>query len=660
MKKQIYREIHGVVRLHSGSSLSLLTVAVAMLFAIAGCTVTPQPFTSEEFSERSRNEVGQLYGDQEPLGERLDIYEAMARAVKYNLDHQVKRMEEALSRGHLVQAQSDLLPQLVASAGYTKRNNDSGSSSRSLLSGIESLEVSTSQERSQYSAEIIQVWNVLDFGVGYARAQQMADEVLISEEWRRKTVQNIVQDVRIAYWRAAVAEILLPRMDGLLVKVRSALGRSREMEKMRLQPPIKTLSYQQELLETIKQLWRMRKELAMAKTELAALINLKPGGTMHIGIDTLPPPVLGGAEVDLGALEELALVYRPELRVESYQERIGSLEVRKALLGMLPGLEINLGANYDNNDFLYNNNWVQLGGRLSWNVFSLFSGPKAVETANMQQELAKKRHMALAMMTLTQVHLSNQRYGLALREYRIANALADVHQRKLQHMVAARKANVGNELEEIRNQAGNLSALMYRGLTYAELQSAMGRVFHSSGIDPLPPVASGIDLASLGQVMKEHEKKIISVWLDGSRNAFTQGAAVASAGTAPSSVTIVENIAPTGGLVGLEPEPRKKITAVPPVKITPVAVAPFEKRKPTVAKITIEELPPVDVPEEVSITAQAVMPVYVVDKSEAAAPSPEESGGVNVGLTSIGLPPVPVPVQPKKPRYRSSSGLLYR
>lgn len=659
MEKQKDKIIQKVSCNQCSGYLSVAMVAALMLFAIAGCTVTPQPFSTEEFSERARNEMGKLYENQEPLGDRLSLYDAMARAVKYNLDHQVKQMEEALARGHLVQAHNDLLPQLVASAGYSKRSNDSGSSSRSLLTGIESLEVSTSQERSQYSADIIQVWNVLDFGVGYARAQQMADEVLISEEWRRKTVQNIVQDVRLAYWRAAVAELLLPKMDAQLKEVRSALGRSREMEKMRLQAPVKTLAYQQELLETVKQLWRMRKELTMAKTELASLINLKPGSTLHIGLDTLPPPVVAGGEVNLANLEELALINRPELRVEAYQDRIGALEVRKALLSMLPGLEVNLSANYDDNSFLYNNNWMQLGGRLSWNIFSLFSGPNAVKSANLQQELAQKRYMALAMMTLTQVHLANQRYGIALREYRIANALADVHQRKLKHAAAARKANVSNELEEIRNQAGNLSALMYSGLAYAELQSALGRVFHSSGIDPLPPVVEDTDLVSLSKVMQKHEQTLVSEWASGvGINASTVAPAVAKA---PETPAVVATNAPLVKETTEFPKPVEKKDPVPSVKIKPFAVVPPNVQKDAVDQVVVDDLPfKDDAPEESVATAQTVMPVYRVDNRRNISPAPQDSRAVNVGLTSVGLPPAPPPVEPEKPRYRSGSGLLYR
>ena len=505
--------------------LSLLknTILIGTLLTLTGCAVHPQPLAELDICEQARQDMAKRYKNQEPLGKRLGLYEAMARAVKYNLDHRVKLVEKALAKGHLVQAQYDLLPQLVASAGYSHRNNESGSSSKSLISGNESLEWSTSQEQSQFSSQVAYVWNVLDFGVGYVKAQQMADQVQIAEEWRRKAVQNIIQDVRRAYWRAAVAEALLPEMDTLLARVESALQRSQQMEKLMLQEPLKTLAYQQELLETVKQLWRMRKELAMANTELATLINLKPGSHLRIGLLELPTPTDIAKRLNIEALEEQALLHRPELRTEAYRKRIDRLEVRKAMLRMLPGLEINFGTNYNNNSYLYNNSWMQVGSQLTWNAFNLLSGPAAIKSAKIQQNLAEHRYLATAMMALTQVHLAHQRYSIALKEYRIADNLAGVHKRRLHHTASARQANAGSELEEIRNQAGALSARMYRDLAYTELQIAVGRILQTGGIDPLPPVEGDLAVAALGQVMKQHEEQFLTAW-------WTQEAAVTSTG----------------------------------------------------------------------------------------------------------------------------------
>ncbi|MEA2084918.1 MAG: hypothetical protein U9O82_11935 [Thermodesulfobacteriota bacterium] len=105
-------------------------------FLLFGCAVTPQPYTRNDFVIQARQGRASLYYDQEPVTGKVILYEAMARAVKYNLEHRVKQIEKAVAGGNLEMARYDLLPQLVTSAGYSARNNDNGSSSMSLLSGI--------------------------------------------------------------------------------------------------------------------------------------------------------------------------------------------------------------------------------------------------------------------------------------------------------------------------------------------------------------------------------------------------------------------------------------------------------------------------------------------------------------------------------------------
>lgn len=478
------------------------------LILLSGCAVKPQPFTSQEIKDQVFEKKETLFSFQEPASGKITLYDAMARAITYNLDHQVKQIEEALSRGNLDQARYEMLPRLVTSVGYSQRNNHNGSSSKSLLTNMQSLEVSTSQEKQQFTADIIYVWNMLDFGMGYTRAQQMADEVLISEEWRRKAIQNIFRDVRHAYWKAVRAQKLLPEMDVLLQTVEKALERSRDMEKNRAQNPTKILAYQQELLETVKQLWIIRKELSLAKTELAALMNMDPGANFELDFkdeekqqaETILPII---------ALEDFALTHRPEIWIESYKKRVSSKEVRKAMLNMLPGLEINLDAKYDSNVFLFNNSWIQAGLSLSWNVFSLLSGQKALKTAKIQEGLSEKLYMATAMMVLTQVHLAHQSYYLALKEFEIASQLDAVLQKRLWHAQAAKKAQTGSDQDVIRDQVAALSAKMNLGFAYAELQGAIGNIFNTAGMDPLPARIEVNDLKTLAQFIEGHEQGLL-------------------------------------------------------------------------------------------------------------------------------------------------------
>lgn len=474
---------------------------------LCGCAVTPEALTPDEVRQESLADLNNMFMDQEPVTGPVSLYEAIARAVKYNLDHRLKMMEDALARKQLDLVRYDQLPELTASAGYYSRNNYSGGTSIALTGadkGQQSLIASTSSEKDVTDVNGILVWNALDFGVSYVRAQQQSNEVLITEERRRKVVQNIVQDVRYAYWRAVSAQHLLDNMDELLKRTYSALERSRQLESLRAQAPIQSLSYQKALLEIIQDMWLYRKDLATAKTELAALMNLKPG-TPYTVVDPAldgPPPAADQFGT-LDKLEEQALLNRPELMEEHYQARISTLEVKKAMLEMLPGLEFNLGSRYNSNNLLWENSWSEAGVNISWNLFNILKGPASKRVAESQVKLDDARRLALSMAVITQVHLAHQRYQIALSNFAVTDDLVAVERRIQALMEAEQKAAVENELEVIRSMASTLVAEMQHDLGYAEVQNSIGRILNSVGVDPLPGVSLDQDVSSLTAIIKQ-------------------------------------------------------------------------------------------------------------------------------------------------------------
>lgn len=458
---------------------------VAAMLLLAGCTVTPDPIPEEQVSAQARSDLDSLFAPQDPIAAPITLQEATRRALTYNLDHRVQLMEEALARGQLEVARLEMLPEVAASAGYVTRSNKSGAASQSLLTGQPSLVPSTSQEQDRGLWSTGVVWNVLDFGVSYAQAKQSADEVLISGERRRRVVQAIMQDVRSAWWRAVVAQAMLEPMDALLADTRAALKAARAVESQT--GPARSLAYQKELLETIRELWRVRRELTLAKTELATLMNVRPGTPFDLpDVGTLDMAIPAIAQ-SMESMEVDALTRRPELRESLYQKRIDRLEVRKAMLRMLPGLEFSTRIEYDSNDFLFNNRWAEMGLRVSWNVMSLFSGNAAKKVAEIRVEVTEARRMALAMAVLAQVHLSMQRYAVATENFRIADQLSNVDQRIERQVEAERAAAMEDQLELIRVRADALVGRMRRGLAYAEVQTAFGHVQSAVGRDPGAP-----------------------------------------------------------------------------------------------------------------------------------------------------------------------------
>ena len=117
-----------------------------IVLLLSGCT-TMEPLDMDE-------EIGVVYLQKEVIENSKDniierpitLYEAMARAIVFNLDEEVERRETEYRNLLKKLSETGIWPTLVGSVNSGIRNNDAGSRSRSLLSGRESLEPSTSAE----------------------------------------------------------------------------------------------------------------------------------------------------------------------------------------------------------------------------------------------------------------------------------------------------------------------------------------------------------------------------------------------------------------------------------------------------------------------------------------------------------------------------------
>ncbi len=486
-------------RSHKLFSVSMLALVVS------GCAVTSQPIDRSVSEQRAKSDMQTMFKDQEPLSGPLTLHEAMARAVKYNLEGRLKVMEEALAKRQLDLASFDMLPRMALDAGYAGRNNVSASSSQSIRTGTQSLEPSTSQDRDRRVADLTMVWNVLDFGVSYINAKQQGDQRLIVQERRRKVVNTIVQDVRSAYWRAVAAERLLKQIDSLMARVEQAQGNSEKMSEQRIGDPVQALGYQRALIVATRQLEEQRKALTLAKTELATLINLPMGTELTLATpDNYEIPEL---KVDMAKLEQEALTSRPELREQDYQTRISANETRKAMLRLLPGLEFSAGGHYDSNSFLVNDKWADYGVKVTWNLFNVISAPAAIDVAKAGEEVATARRQAMSIAVLAQLYVANANYREALRQFKTSQELSSIDGQIAGQLRNRYKAAGLGELDLIQGELNTLQADLRRDLAYADLRNAYGQIFASAGLDPLPPEVSSTKIQAIAGALETRESE---------------------------------------------------------------------------------------------------------------------------------------------------------
>ncbi len=484
----------------------------AVLIAVAavvlnGCAVSPDPLSNEQLLELANRNTERVAADQEAFAGPVSLYEAMARALKYNLDYKVEIMQTSLRSAELRFSHFNMLPNAVVNSGYVSRNNYLSTGERNLTSGVERRPTTTTFERNLLTYDFTFSWNILDFGLSWVRARQAADKALMAEEAKRKVIQRVIEDVRTAYWRAVSAERMLSKLTALEERTKTVLANTRRLFAEKETSPITALTYERELVEIRRTAEDLARELSVAKTQLGALMNTPPNVTFNLadGLVAATAPIL---DIDEKEMIGAALQNRSELRDITYQKRINTHEAHVALLELLPGIQLYAGINHDSNKYLQNNQWVTWGSKASWNLLRAFQYPAKRRVIEAQDDLLDTKALALTMAVMTQVHISRIRYAHASRELATARELHDVQQRLVQQMRNEAKAERISEQTLVREEMNALVAEAKRDIAFATLQNAFANVFASVGIDPY---TSDLDL---GDGVKELALRLKALWIE--------------------------------------------------------------------------------------------------------------------------------------------------
>lgn len=466
---------------------------VLIAFGLTACSVSTLPTDIAERAARADVDKAALFGGQEEVTKPITLYEALARAVKYNARQRVDAMEQAIVAGISDSATMDMLPQLAASGGFTTRSKRLAVSAKD-ANGGESLIVSDKNPR---EADLQTVFNVLDFGISYVNAKQASDRRFIAEEARRKSLQRLVHDVRAAYWRAAAAQRAAEDVNALTAAL--------EQETVRTSlsgNTVADLAEQRKLLQALQKLNALKKEVLTSKAELAALMNLPPATAFSLDIPKAmdaPRVVREFGQIDL---EHFALVNRPELRIGDYQARIAEREAKKEILRIFPGIEFSAGLNYDSNSYMKNKTWADAGIGVTWNLLGLFSRPQAIRTAKDKKALELLRRQALTVAVISQVNVSYLQLRQAADAFGVTDSLGVVTDKLWQKTFAEKTQTVEERRAAVLQAVDVLTTHLERDLAFADYKLAESDLFMALGVDPLPSFSMKSTVAAMADTLE--------------------------------------------------------------------------------------------------------------------------------------------------------------
>lgn len=457
---------------------------LAIVVLAAGCTLQPEPLPPTAHTQRSVTDLKRISQMEFVPDGPISLNVAIARAVSFNLQRRVKEIEREIEDAELRTKSFEMLPSLDLDASRDAN----------------SQQISSSDDRIVNTASASVTWNILDLGVSYARAKQQADEVLIAREHERKAFQDIVRQVRTAYWRAMGAQRLMDQVQGLSRNIQVAMRESRAMERSGANDVAKSVAYRREIVDSVRQALTLQRELREAHAELSELLNIRAGTRFTLATPTLAStvPVL---PMSLARMEQHALENRPELRIEDYNERMSGWQAREALYEMLPGPKLSLGTNYSSDQFNLTPNWISTGFQLGMNLFGLFSGNSKIDEADKRGELARRTRLATTLAVMTQTHMAYIQFRSASQQMRLASEVARAD-RRLAHLVASDTDFVSTDyFEAVRIATRRLQSEMEEHQAQVDLITAHSELIHAIGLDVIPAeiatTAGAGDLAAL-------------------------------------------------------------------------------------------------------------------------------------------------------------------
>lgn len=462
---------------------SVLLLGAALF--LGGCALTPTPYTKDEITSINTLDRQAALSGMPELKGSLTQEEAIARALKFNLEHRIRILEQSLASGQMDLSRFDVLPKLMANAGYNVRNEDLTRNAIDSVTGAPSLSNPfISSDRKHTTSDLTFSWSLLDFGASYYSAQQNADRVLIANERRRKVMHTLIQNVRTAFSRVVAAEKLQTQVRETIQEAEGALEDSRKIESERIKSPIDALRYQRSLLENLRLLENVDRELSVARIELASLIGILPGTPYKVAEPDLEEFKILPLDMPVERMEEIALNNNADLREQFYNARIAATETRKTLLKLFPGISFDYGVKHDNDAYLIHQTWNEASLRVGFNLFNLLSAPAQMDVANMNSNIAETRRMALQMAVLSQVHLSRQQYEDALLQYKRADSIWDVDKRLAQFTRDREASQMASQLDRV---SANVSAILSQLRLYhalAKVYEASSKLHATLGLEP--------------------------------------------------------------------------------------------------------------------------------------------------------------------------------
>jgi outer membrane protein TolC len=457
---------------------------IVVICLLAGCGGSSKPLDPVSQSREIEKDVRDIYKDDQSEI-TLTLEDALKIAVKNNLDVRVAEAEQLKAADVLNLQKLQWLPDTEASGNYQGRNNQGASSSRSIISGEESLEPSISTEQHRKTARLEASWNILDATLSLVEAGSASDKTLIAGQRRRKVLHNLMQDVYIAFWRAAAAQEMQKKLAPFTDKADRQLSNIKTARAKGIIPHKRGLESSRKILRMRNELHERRQNMSLAVLELKTLTGLRPDRKIIINAeeDLLMPNSIAQVTESMEDLETFALLNRPEVKEAYLNERINIRNIKKTILEIFPGAEFLLAGNKDYNKFLNDQDWINFSVSLSKSLTDFITLPVRHRQAWNEKKLGDLKRKALIAAILTQVHVARTRLKYESEQYGRVREAYETREAAYRKTRDAARTGLGSEEELLTAGMDALLARWEAIDSCAKAQKSYAALLNTIGID---------------------------------------------------------------------------------------------------------------------------------------------------------------------------------
>lgn len=379
----------------------------------------------------------------------IDLYMAMALALKYNYSRRLISYEQSLIQAG--KSPAGQLPDIVATAGYS---NDT--------------------LNSRISPDMKVAWNILDITGMYYQNSIEGLKSGAATERSRKVIHNIMQETRSLYWQTLAYQKLGPVIDEMVeymtLDIDELNVKAKQLSQKGGSLTSEELKRKRQYMDSVKRLLEIKRNMETAEIRLAGLMGFHPTTQYKLVGKEYGNFEIPALKKELSQLEWLALVNRPELRIYDLQTRPEELEI--VVKSFRPGEE----DRYKKDPKYYNSLWSKQAKDIGMTIIEDVHNPH-------EKEADSLRRQRMTNLILNQVYLAWAWYTSAVEDYQVNMEIASTSEDIAE--IATLKNGSRSEktiLEGARAIRDEAAAF----LAYTEVQDSLGNLYATVGLDAIP------------------------------------------------------------------------------------------------------------------------------------------------------------------------------